>query len=61
MGVNYSPYLRQLVNDIGIGNFVYANRINERSAFGASLRYFGLGTITTTTGPNDPGIDVRPN
>lgn len=61
IGVNYSPYLRQLVNDIGIANLVYANRIDERSAFGMSLRYFGLGTITTTTGPSDPGIDVRPN
>ncbi len=61
IGVNYSPYLRQLVDDIGIANLVYANRINDRSAFGASLRYFGLGTITTTTGPNDPGVDVQPN
>ena len=25
------------------------------------MRYFGLGTITTTTGPNDPGVDVQPN
>ena len=61
IGINYSPYLRQLVDDIGIANLAYANRINERSAFGASLRYFGLGTITTTTGPNDPGVDVQPN
>lgn len=61
VGVNYTPYLSQLVNDIGIANLVYGNRLNERSAFGASLRYFGLGTITTTTGPNDPGLDVQPN
>ena len=61
IGGNYSPFLRQLVDDIGIANLSYANRINDRSAFGASLRYFGLGTITTTTGPNDPGVDVQPN
>lgn len=61
IGVNYTPYLSQLVNDIGIANLSYGNRINEKSAFGASLRYFGLGTITTTTGPNDPGLDVQPN
>lgn len=61
VGVNYSPYLQQLVDDIGIGNLSYANRINEKSAFGASLRYFGLGTITTTTGPDDPGVDIQPN
>ncbi len=61
VGVNYSPYLRQLVDDIGIANLAYSNRINEKSAFGASLRYFGLGTITTTTGQNDPGVDIQPN
>ncbi|GGG28759.1 hypothetical protein GCM10011344_31930 [Dokdonia pacifica] len=61
VGVNYTPYLGNLVNDIAILQAAYANRINERSAFGASLRYFSLGTITTTTGPNDPGLDIRPN
>ena len=61
IGVNYTPYLSSLVDDIGIANLTYANRINEKSAFGASLRFFGLGTITTTTGPNDPGLDVQPN
>lgn len=61
IGVNYSPFLRQLVDDIGIANLAYGLRIDEKSAFGASLRYFGLGTITTTTGPNDPGVDVQPN
>lgn len=61
IGVNYTPYLGNLVNDIAILQAAYANRIDEKSAFGASLRYFTLGTITTTTGPNDPGIDVRPN
>ena len=61
IGVNYTPYLGNLVNDIAILQASYANRINERSAFGASLRFFTLGTITTTTGPNDPGIDVSPN
>ena len=61
IGVNYTPYLGNLVNDIAILQAAYANRLNERSAFAASLRYFSLGTITTTTGPNDPGLDIRPN
>lgn len=61
IGVNYTPYLGNLVNDIAILQAAYANRIDEKSAFGASLRYFSLGTITTTTGPNDPGLDIRPN
>lgn len=61
VGVNYTPYLGNLVNDIAILQAAYANRLNERSAFGVSLRYFSLGTITTTMGPNDPGLDIRPN
>ncbi|WP_432412817.1 type IX secretion system outer membrane channel protein PorV [Rasiella sp. SM2506] len=45
VGVTYTPYLSQLVNDIFLGNLTYYNRINERSAVGASLRYFSLGDI----------------
>jgi hypothetical protein len=45
IGVTYTPYLSQLVNDIFLGNLTYYNRINERSAIGASLRYFSLGDI----------------
>ncbi|QNJ97992.1 type IX secretion system outer membrane channel protein PorV [Constantimarinum furrinae] len=45
VGVTYTPYLSQLVNDIFLGNLTYYNRINEQSAFAASLRYFSLGDI----------------
>jgi hypothetical protein len=45
IGITYTPYLSQLVNDIFLGNLTYYNRINERSAVAASLRYFSLGDI----------------
>lgn len=45
VGVTYTPYLSQLVNDIFLGNLTYYNRINDRSAVAASLRYFSLGDI----------------
>ncbi len=45
VGVTYTPYLSQLVNDIFLGNLTYYNRIDEKSAFGVSLRYFSLGDI----------------
>ena len=45
IAVSYTPYLSKLVNDIFIGNITYFNRINERSAFAASLKYFSLGEI----------------
>ena len=43
--VSYTPYLINLVNDISLGQVTYFNRINERSAFAGSIRYFGLGNI----------------
>jgi hypothetical protein len=61
VGINYTPYLGNLVNDIGILQAVYANRIDDRSAFAASIRYFSLGTINTRNDAQDPGLDVKPN
>jgi len=49
IGVSYTPYLSQLVNDIFLGNLTYFNRIDERSAFAASFRYFSLGDIEFIT------------
>ena len=43
--MTYTPYLSSLVNDIFLGNLTYFNRINERSAFAGSFRYFSLGEI----------------
>jgi hypothetical protein len=46
--VSYTPYLTDLVNDIALAQVTYFNKINERSAFAGSLRYFSLGEITLT-------------
>jgi len=59
--VGYTPYLTEIVNDINLGQLGYFYRINERSAAAASLRYFGLGDIILTEGPNDPGRTVSPS
>ncbi|TVZ53137.1 type IX secretion system outer membrane channel protein PorV [Dokdonia sp. Hel_I_53] len=61
VGFNYTPYLGNLVNDIGLMQLSYVNRLDERSAFGASLRYFSLGTINTRRDASDVGLDVKPN
>ena len=45
IGLSYTPYLRELVNDINLANLSYFNRINQRSAVAASIRYFGLGEV----------------
>ena len=60
-GVAYTPYLGNLVDDIAIAQLAYSNRISEQGAFAASLRYFSLGEINLTTGPDDPGRTENPN
>lgn len=61
ISLSYTPYLSKLVNDISIGYVTYFNRLNEQSAFSASFKYFSLGEITLTQGPDDPGLNVKPN
>jgi hypothetical protein len=61
VGFSYTPYLSKLVNDIFLGNITYFNRINERSAFAVSLRYFSLGEIELRENEfSDPLIE-KPN
>ncbi|MCL9770794.1 type IX secretion system outer membrane channel protein PorV [Flavobacterium sp. HXWNR69] len=61
--VSYTPYLSSIANDISLGQITYYNRINERSAFAGSLRYFGLGDIELrdTPDPNEVVRQVNPN
>jgi hypothetical protein len=59
--IGYTPYLSKLVNDIFIGNFTYFNRLNERSAFAASFRYFGLGEIELRESEISEPLIVKPN
>ena len=60
-GVSYTPYLSKLVNDISISSLNYFNRINERSAFAGSFKYFSLGEIELRNGPDDIPIIEKPN
>ncbi|MFV7235067.1 type IX secretion system outer membrane channel protein PorV [Flavobacterium sp. ZB4R12] len=61
--VSYTPYLTDLVNDISLGQLTYYNKIDDRSAFAGSLRYFGLGDIELrqTGDPNEAANTVSPN
>lgn len=61
VGISYVPYLRKLANDINVGQINYYNRLNERSAFAASLRYFNLGEIEARQNPMEQGMILKPN
>jgi hypothetical protein len=59
--ISYTPYLTSIANDISLGQLTYYNRINERSAFAGSLRYFGLGDIQLTDAIGTALTTVNPN
>ncbi|GAA4280791.1 type IX secretion system outer membrane channel protein PorV [Gaetbulibacter aestuarii] len=61
IGVSYTPYLSKLVNDIFLGNVTYFNRLDERSAFGVSLKYFSLGNIEFLADEFSTALIQRPN
>ncbi|MDR0412779.1 MAG: type IX secretion system outer membrane channel protein PorV [Dysgonamonadaceae bacterium] len=62
VSLSYTPWLAKLVSDIDLvyasGYFKLGN--NERTAIGASLRYFSLGKVLLRFDQSDPGIDATP-
>ena len=44
-GISYTPYLSKLVNDIFLGNVTYYRKLNERSSWATSFKYFSLGDV----------------
>lgn len=65
--LSYTPWLRQLVPDVSLSYLSGYTKINKRSTFGASFRYFSLGNIQFTDNfgnsmggatPNELAVDV---
>lgn len=61
VGVSYTPYLRKITSDVHIGQLNFYNRIDERSAFAVSARYFSLGKVVNRNTPNEEGFESKPN
>ena len=64
VGLSYTPWLRQLVNDIGLAHMSGYYRIGDYAAISAGIRYFSLGKVTTaesSSGPgSSPSLTIRP-
>jgi len=62
VSINYTPWLRQLVNDIDLANITGYYRIGNYDALSASLRYFSLGEViadqNTIIKPYEMALDV---
>jgi hypothetical protein len=60
-GITYSPWLRNLTDDIFIGGGSYINRFSENAAWGAEFRYFSLGQIDLTDNQGQSNGSINPN
>lgn len=61
VSLNYTPWLRQLVNDIALLNAAGYVRIGDYQAVSGSLRYFTLGDVsagTMTVKPYEFAVDL---
>lgn len=55
VALNYTPWLRQLVNDVDLAYLSGYYRIGDYSAVSASLRYFSLGEVQTSSDASNSG------
>lgn len=67
VGLSYSPWLRNLVDDINLAYLTFYKKLDDVQSLSTSLRYFSLGDIVFTTdqgefmgqqSPNEFAIDL---
>lgn len=61
IGVSYTPWLRQLTNDMHLSYLSGYSRVGERHVIGGALRYFSLGEITFTDNAGNTIREFKPN
>ena len=59
VGISYTPWLRQLVNDMYLGYLSGYYRIGDYSAVSGSLRYFSLGEVLEAPSPLTWHVTIR--
>ncbi len=60
-GIGYVPWLRGLVNDIGLASVAGYKKFGDKQAIAMSLRYFSMGNVTFTNETGQELGDVKPN
>ncbi|MBM3419465.1 MAG: PorV/PorQ family protein, partial [Bacteroidetes bacterium] len=61
VSLSYTPWLRQLTNDIHLSYLSAFYKINKIHSVGASLRFFSLGEITFTDAQGNVIRDDKPS
>ncbi len=60
-GIGYVPWLRSLVNDIGLASVTGYGKIDDKQAIAASLRFFSMGAVMFTDNDGNELGEVKPN
>ena len=60
VALSYSPWLRNITDDMSISYLSAYGKVGPRSAFGVSMLYFDLGTIDYRTSTNLPNGSFSP-
>lgn len=60
-GIGYVPWLRGLVNDIGLASLTGYGKIGDKQAVAASLRFFSMGSVMFTNDVGQELGEVKPN
>ncbi len=61
LSLSFTPWLRQLVNDVNLAYLAGYVKLNSMQSIGASLRYFSMGEIQLTDQNGTNLANVRPN
>lgn len=61
VGLSYTPWLRNLVQDINLAYLVGYKRLDDQQTFSAALRYFSLGNIQFMSEFGNPEGQQSPN
>lgn len=60
VALNYTPWLRQLVNDMDVAYLAGYYRIGDYSAVSASMRYFSMGEVYMDGHTDDNSMTISP-
>ena len=61
VALSYTPWLRNLVNDMNLAYLVGYHKLDDLQTLSASLRYFDLGSMQFYTANGDPNGSSSPN
>jgi hypothetical protein len=61
IGIGFVPWLRNLVNDIGLYSVTGYGKIGDRQAIAGTLRFFSMGEVQFTDENGENTILVKPN